>query len=342
MSDEAKLALGLAAAFVTALASLAVAILNGRATRKLEREKADRGELAAEQNARREYQYKARLRLYEEYEPLLFQLVEASENALYRVQSLARSARLRDINRDGSGWLDTDAYYLASTLYTMLAPLAVFRLMRRKLTLVDLNVDPLLARQYQVAKQLYMMLSEDFEFAALKPVLPYEPFVANWTQERRRDPQRHWRQGVATRRVDNSVDALIIADAAGHERLMSFGQFDGLFADDASDLHREVAVVADIFQGFHPATRPILWRILVTKAHVYESLVAIRNPAAANGTGIDAPWDAIGEDDRAPFDWRADPSEASDDEVLVEPFEVARQYLRQHLGSDRRKAPSAL
>lgn len=342
MSDEAKLALGLAAAFVTALASLAVAIVNARATRKLQREKADRDDLAAEQNARREYQYKARLRLYEEYEPLLFQLVEASENALYRVQSLARSARLRDINRDGSGWLATDAYYLASTLYTMLAPLAVFRLMRRKLTLVDLNVDPLLARQYQVAKQLYMMLSEDFEFAALEPKLPYEPFVANWTEARLSEPQRHWRQGVATRRIDNSVDALIVLDTAGHERLMSFGQFDGLFADANSDLHREIAVVADIFQGFHPATRPILWRILVTEAHVYESLLAIRSPSAGNGAGIDAPWDAIGEDERAPFDWRAEKGEASDQEVLVEPFEVAREYLRQHLGSERRKASTAL
>ena len=118
----------------------------------------------------------------------------------------------------------------------MLAPLAVFRLMRRKLILVDLNVDPLLARQYQVAKQLYMMLSEDFEFAALEPKLS----------------------------------------------------------------------------------------------------------SAGNGAGIDAPWDAIGEDERAPFDWRGEKGEASDQEVLVEPFEVAREYLRQHLGSERQKAPTAV
>ena len=110
MSDEAKLALGLAAALVTAIGALVVAILNSRATRKLEREKADRGELVAERNARREYEYKARLRLYEEYEPLLFQLVEASENALHRIYSFARSARLRHLNRDGSGWLQPHEY----------------------------------------------------------------------------------------------------------------------------------------------------------------------------------------------------------------------------------------
>lgn len=342
MSDEAKLALGVAAAFVTALASLVVAILNGRATRKLEREKADRGELAAERSARREYEYKARLRLYEEYEPLLFQLVEASENALHRIQSLARSARRGDIRRNGSGWLGSDEYYLTSTLYTILAPLAVFRLMRRKLTLVDLSVDPLLARQYEVAKQLYAMLSEDFEFAALREALPYEPFVPNWPTARQADPQRHWRQGVAIRRVDNGADALIISDAEGRERLMSFGQFDDLYGDPASEVHERVGVMADIFQGFHPVTRPVLWRILIAKAHVYESLLSIRDRSGREGSGIDAPWEAIAEDSRARFDWRADKAEASDADVLVVPFDAACDYLRQHLGAGRPKPTSAL
>jgi hypothetical protein len=51
VSDEANLALGLAAGFVTALGALAVAILNSRTTRKLERENADRGELAGRETS---------------------------------------------------------------------------------------------------------------------------------------------------------------------------------------------------------------------------------------------------------------------------------------------------
>lgn len=43
MTDEAKLALGLATTLITALGSLVVASLNVRATRKLEREQMDRG-----------------------------------------------------------------------------------------------------------------------------------------------------------------------------------------------------------------------------------------------------------------------------------------------------------
>jgi hypothetical protein len=43
--------------------------------------------------ARRDYEYEARKRLYEQVEPILFQLYEALEEAHYRVRSLARSSR---------------------------------------------------------------------------------------------------------------------------------------------------------------------------------------------------------------------------------------------------------
>jgi hypothetical protein len=123
---------------------------------------------------------------------------------------------------------------------------------------------------------------------------------------------------------------------------MSFGHFDDLYGDPASEVHEPVGMVADIFQGFHPATRPVLWRILIAKAHVYESLLSIRNPSGREGSGIDAPWEAIAEDSRARFDWRTDNAEAPDADVLVVPFEAACDYLRQHLGAGRSKPTSAL
>ena len=186
------------------------------------------------------------------------------------------------------------------------------------------------------------MLSDDFEFARLEPALPYDPFVPNWSEARRVEPQRHWRQGVAIRRVDNSVEALIISDADSKERLMGFGQFDDLFADPTSLVYDRVRVVADIFHAFHPATRPVLWRSIIAKAHVYESLVSIRNPSGESGHGIDAPWQAIPEAKRALFDWRGDKAEAPETAVLVLPFDAAKSYLHQHLGETRPKPTSAL
>jgi hypothetical protein len=44
-----------------------------------------------EQAARRDYEYEARKRLYQECEPILFQFVELSESALKRIYALARN-----------------------------------------------------------------------------------------------------------------------------------------------------------------------------------------------------------------------------------------------------------
>jgi len=74
------------AALIAAAASLIVSIIGtlwGRKNQKdLETLKSELADERAESDARRDYEYDARKRLYEECEPLLFQLIELSENAL--------------------------------------------------------------------------------------------------------------------------------------------------------------------------------------------------------------------------------------------------------------------
>src|SRR6266571_930724 len=118
----------------------------GELAKELEAYKDTLVEQQEERNARRDYQYEARKRLYQQYEPLLFQLVECCENAKERIYSLARTARLGDL--EPKGWLSSKDYYLSSTIYFLLSPLVVFKLMQRSLTLVDLTVDPYLNDQY--------------------------------------------------------------------------------------------------------------------------------------------------------------------------------------------------
>ena len=57
-------------------------------------------EVEAERDARRDYEYEARKRLYSEIQPLLFQLKELSESAYRWVMSLARTAQ-----QDQLSWL---------------------------------------------------------------------------------------------------------------------------------------------------------------------------------------------------------------------------------------------
>src|SRR2546430_6264740 len=101
--------LSLIVAVVAALSSLIVAGVSYLSTRKnthdLEAWKADLAEKQAEKNARRDYVYEARKRLYQQYEPLLFQLVELSESAYRRIAALARSARQGHLRPAQTGWL---------------------------------------------------------------------------------------------------------------------------------------------------------------------------------------------------------------------------------------------
>jgi hypothetical protein len=89
------------------------------------------------EQAQRDYEYEARKHLYRECKPLIFQFVEFAEDALYQIYSLARSAREGKL----PAWLQIDSYYITSTMYRLLVPLAFYELIRRRLTIVDLTLD---------------------------------------------------------------------------------------------------------------------------------------------------------------------------------------------------------
>jgi len=120
---------------IGALVTISVAFWNYFTSRKnlmdIEKLKHDLSESKSLKDARREYEFEARKRLYQEYEPLLFQLTETSENALNRVQSLARSSKNIDLeNNEG---LSKFEYYAISTIYNLFAPLAIFHMMQKNL-----------------------------------------------------------------------------------------------------------------------------------------------------------------------------------------------------------------
>ena len=72
------------------------------------------------------YEYRARKRLYEQFDPLWFQFIELSEIAIRRIRALGREAK------DGrSHYSDIDSYEMANAIYRLLALLAAFRLMEQ-------------------------------------------------------------------------------------------------------------------------------------------------------------------------------------------------------------------
>jgi len=280
------------------------------------------------EKAQRDYEYEARKHLYAECKPLIFQFVELSEDALYRIHSLARASRQGYLPQ----WLVSDEYYLASTMYQLIAPLVIYKFMRRRLTTVDLTLDSEVDVHYQLAKHLSWSFTGDFEFAWGLRVheLTYDPNNQSWQRLRQQHPAVYWRQGIPIGRFDNAVEALIVREPEpATQRVMSFGEFESSLHTKGSPVANAFAVVKDIFSGFDPERRPVLWRMLVAQAHIYDAMLRFHREQPRASRLVVTP---IAEDRRAPFYWRQDRTPERM-RVLNEPFDVAEAYLEKWLKS---------
>ncbi|KAF0250351.1 MAG: hypothetical protein FD167_262, partial [bacterium] len=232
--------------------------------------------ITAEKNARRDYEYEARKRLYEKCEPLLFILNESAESAFDRITSLARTAREGNLTEDG--WLSREGYYMRSTIYILLSPLVILKLMQKELTLIDLVLDPRIDVQYTIGKLIYNSLTSDFEFAQLEPSLKYKPIYEKDDEGKKRisNPQIYCKQGIPKGWLDNALQSMIVSESNKGDRCMSFGEFEQAYENEKSQLRKHFWVIKELFFLFHPESRPIFWRILATQAYSYKLLVSMR------------------------------------------------------------------
>ena len=229
-------------------------------------------------------------------------------------------------------WPEGNEYYVTSTMYNLLAPAVVYKLIQRRLTIMDLRLDRNIDSHYQLAKHLAWSFTADFDLAWGLKVFPlsYEPNHPDWEKLIQNEPSRYRRQGLAIGKFDNAVESLIIRDSQpnGHQRVMSFGEFESALHKPDSTVCETFSVVRDIITGFHPETRPVLWRMLITQAHIYDAIVRFHKDNASTTELIVVP---IPKEDRKPFYWRRDPNEI-EQQQLDEPFSVAESYLQKWLG----------
>jgi len=138
----------------------------------------------AESDARRSYEYEARKRLYNAYEPLRVRLLDCTDNAVRQIVDL--------VGRPGPGrpGYSSAEYRLNATIYYLLAPLVVSRMIERRLTLVDLGLDARIHTEFVLAQAICRSLADEFQAAQLDPTLPYTPYVQGWREKRQECPQR--------------------------------------------------------------------------------------------------------------------------------------------------------
>lgn len=272
---EKEIAVALIAAGTSLLASLYQVVQGQRNQREVEILKDRLTEGQADRDARRDYEYHALRRLYDEYEPLRFQLFQAAESAKHHIEELAEQERTRQEGREGT--LPGGKYLELSTIYHLLLPAAVYRIICRNLTLVDLRLDTQIEIQYLLAKKAFLTLTDDARIAKAAG-LDYTPYLEGWREKRIGNPQKYRRQGLPLGRLDNTVAALTqpLSPTSEHERVISFGEFEELLgAVQVDDVRSPLGAARDLFRDFHPERRPVLWRILLVQYFLYKSIMQL-------------------------------------------------------------------
>jgi hypothetical protein len=132
----------------------------------------------AEQDSRRSYEYEARKRLYTECEPILFQIIQFSDNAFKLIKWLANETRKGNFaSRQENRLFIGNTYMMKSTIYRFLAPLAAFRILQSRLTTFDLRLDSKINLQYMLTKKLYETFTKDDDLAESGIKLNYKPLI---------------------------------------------------------------------------------------------------------------------------------------------------------------------
>jgi hypothetical protein len=240
---------------------------------ELEAVKADFADVNKERDARRDYEYDAKKRLYAEIEPLLFQLFQASENAYRGVLSLARSRRAGKLRVCGKGWLSGEGYYLKSTAYRLLLPALLFGLIQRKLTLVDLALDETIRTKFYLLQMYYRTFSADFDLAGIQPQLLYEPDGAS-KEQAQSEPARYSIQGIYAAHFDKVVEAALIRSDGVADRPSTFGEFEERLLK--TEQRNPLRDFAGLYLQFDPEPRPVLARMLLTQALISKMIREIR------------------------------------------------------------------
>jgi hypothetical protein len=276
--------------------------------------------------ARRAYEYEARKRLYQDCEPLLFQLSQNAGVAIGRVVSLAREAREgRLAGPDGS--LSGDpaedsgrGYYFRSTLYQLLAPLAIAYLLRTHLTLQDMALDPWVKREFSLSDAAYRAFTRDFHFASLNPVIP------NYREQADKpsDPAASnsvLKQGIFLGRLDNLIESLIATERE-HRRLIAFGRFEELLVQRHSAVAHTLKPLMGIVANFHPHTHPVFWRILCAEYFLFRALRLDTRQALETGLPDRALAEVVVEPNHDDLHWKT----VVDEEVLGA-MRIGREYM---------------
>lgn len=282
---------------VAAGASIAAAIIAASNQTKLKKLE----EAKAEQDARRDYEYEARKRIYHELEPLIFLHVEDSDKAYNHIQELANMARLGTLSANLTIPFQ-DNYYFKATIYKLIRPMAVFALMQQRLTSYDLQLEDYFRAQYILAKCLYFSCTDDYYVAlggknkedweyCLLCLFPGELKHPNEEKEKSIHPNHivYNLLGMTQGVVDSLANSLI---NNRENRVLTFDEFEKKHFDKNVKMTASMQSMCELIskmnlntEGYN-ARYVLLWRILVLHACIYRVMKVIKGTKQPHQQGI--------------------------------------------------------
>lgn len=272
------------------------------------------------ENARVDYEYQALKRLYTEVEPILFQFVDYSESAYRRIRGLAINAKNGELDPDHGFLSINDSDYMASTIYRLICPISVCKVLQTKITnRIDFQVDPSVKLIYSLVKGLYPSFTSDYGAASAEPSILYDPYVSA--------PQEKSRlQGIPIKRLDELAGLLLVKERKNELRIMSFGEFTSNFFS-SNPKPPVLEEFTNLFLKFHPSTNPVLWRILLLQAHIYKAVLKISENRSSKVIASELPLKMMPMEERQQFDWRQNSSQSFDADVWQDPFKAVEQLI---------------
>src|SRR5215469_4930514 len=219
-------------------------------------------------------------------------------------------------------------------------------MLQRRLTSIDLNLDKVINIQYHLAKILYYTFSSSPDLAKSEPDIPYDPdFIgvdskdltdAEKQEIRTKYPEKYWLQGLKVGKLDMLIEALILVENGKDVRIKSFGEFESEFFEQLGETKTSVRsdrfeIFNTLFSYFHPKTRPVLWRTLITQAFLYNAIINIRKNPDKEFTIFEEMKKLFNiEGTKLECNWKQS-NEVISDEDFMKSFRASENYIRKQL-----------
>ena len=200
-----------------------------------------------------------------------------------------------------------------------------------------------IARRGHLAEILYYTFFSSPDLAKSEPDIPYDPdFIgleskdltdAEKQEIKTKHPEKYWVQGLKVGKLDILIEALILVENGKDVRIKSFGEFELEFFEQVSAAKispnsDRFEIFYTLFSYFHPKSRPVLWRTLITQAFLYNAIINIRKNPDKEFTIFEEMKKLFNiEGTKLECNWNQ-PNEVISDEDFMKPFKASENYIK--------------